>query len=304
MNLPLRAIVVFHAAARAGSISRAAQELGVTPSAVSQQIASLEMHLRTSLMAKSGRGVKLTEAGERYFEMISENLDRIAQVTQDVRGYAFSKPLVVRATPTLATKWLLPRLGWFLDANPSLEVRIDATTEPTDFSREGVDIDLRHGEGNWPGLFVEGLVDERFLPVCAPSLCAPGTLRPADLPRFRLIHSAKSQMQWGRWFAATGISPPTRWRRVLFDRSHMAIDAAVNGLGIALESDLMMWRELRDRSLICPLTRPPSASRVTQWLACPHERLRQRRVRLFVDWVRAERDRWLAEREAQGRTIA
>ena len=171
MHLPLRAIAVFHAAARAGSVSRAAQELGVTASAVSQQIGSLEVYLGTSLMVKSGRRVVLTEAGERYFEMIAENVDRISDATQNVRGYLSVKALSVRATPSLSTKWLLPRLGRFLDANPDFDVRIDATNEPTDFSREGVDIEIRHGEGNWPGLFVEGVVEEQFLPVCAPAFC-------------------------------------------------------------------------------------------------------------------------------------
>jgi DNA-binding transcriptional LysR family regulator len=296
MHLPLRAITVFHAAARAGSVSRAAQDLGVTPSAVSQQIASLEVHLGTSLMVKSGRRVVLTEAGKRYFEMITENIDSIADATQNVRGYLSSKSLIVRATPTLSTKWLLPRLSRFLDANPTLDVRVDATNEPTDFSREGVDIEIRHGEGNCPGLFVEGVAEERFLPICAPTLCAPGTLEPSDLPSYRLIHSVKSQMQWGRWFAAAGVAVAVTWRRVLFDRSHMAIDAAVNGIGIALESDLMMWRELQDGILVCPLRRPPPASRVTQ-----HDRLRRRRVRTFLDWVRVERDLWLAERDCQAR---
>ena len=204
MHLPLRAIAVFHAAARAGSVSRAAQELGVTPSAVSQQIAALEVHLGTSLMVKTGRRETLTEAGERYFEMIAEHVDRVSEVTQNVRGYLSSQALIVRATPSLATKWLLPRLNGFLDAHPGLDVRIDATNEPTDFSREGVDLEIRHGEGNWPGLFVEGIAEERFLPVCAPGLCAAATLDPSDLPSRRLIHSVKSQMQWGRWFSAAG----------------------------------------------------------------------------------------------------
>jgi LysR family transcriptional regulator, glycine cleavage system transcriptional activator len=299
MHLPLRAIAVFHTAARAGSVSRAAQELGVTPSAVSQQIAALEVHLGTSLMVKTGRRVMLTEAGERYFEMIAENVDRISDATQDVRGYSSVKSLIVRATPSLSTKWLLPRLNRFLDANRDLDVRIDATNEPTDFSREAVAIEIRHGEGNWPGLFVEGVAEERFLPVCAPTFCPPCTLEPSDLPSHRLIHSVKSQMQWGCWFAAAGVATTARWRRVLFDRSHMAIDAAVNGIGIALESDLMMWRELLDGVLVGPLRRPPPVSRVTQWLVCPHDRLRQRQVRAFLDWVRAERDLWLAARNVR-----
>ena len=191
MHLPLRAIAVFHVAARAGSVSRAAQDLGVTPSAVSQQIAALEVHLGTSLMVKAGRRVALTEAGERYFEMIAEHIDRVSEATQNVRGYLSSTSLTVRATPSLATKWLLPRLGRFLDANPDLDVRVDATNEPTDFSREGVDFDIRHGEGNWPGLFVEGVAEERFFPVCAPALCEPATLEASDLPSHRLIHSGQ-----------------------------------------------------------------------------------------------------------------
>lgn len=299
MHLPLRAITVFHTAARAGSVSRAAQELGVTPSAVSQQIAALEVHLGTSLMAKAGRRVVLTEAGERYFEMIAENIDRISEATQNARGHLSSRSLIVRATPSLATKWVLPRLNRFLDANPDLDVRIDATNEPTDFSREGVDVEIRHGEGNWAGLFVEGIAEERFFPVCAPAFSVPAALEPSDLPSHRLIHSVKSQMQWERWFAAAGVATTAAWRRVLFDRSHMAIDAAVNGIGIALESDLMMWRELRDGVLVCPVKDPPPASRVTQWLVCPHDRLRRRRVRAFIDWVRAERDLWLAARDDQ-----
>src|SRR5215210_178857 len=224
---------------------------------------------------------------------------RAGHLPQNVRGYLSSQSLTVRATPSLATKWLLPRLGRFLDANPALDVRVDATNEPTDFSREGVDVDIRHGEGNWPGLFVEGIAEERFLPACAPALCAPATLEPSDLPRHRLIHSVKSQMQWGRWFVAAGVTATPTWRRVLFDRSHMAVDAAISGIGIALESDLMMWRELRDGVLACPVRHPPPASRVTQWLVCPHDRLRRRQVRAFLDWVRAERDSWLAARAGQ-----
>lgn len=298
MHLPLRAITVFHTAARAGSVSRAAQELGVTPSAVSQQIAALEVHLGTALMVKAGRKVVLTEAGERYFETIADTIDRIAEATQAVRGTLSARSLTVRATPTLSTKWLLPRLGRFLEAHPDIDLRLDATNEPTDFQREAVDIDIRHGEGTWPGLVVEGIAEERFLPVCAPSLAAAASLDPAALPGFRLIHSVKAQVQWPRWFAAAGIAAPARGRRVLFDRSHMAIDAAVNGIGIALESDLMMWRELRDGRLVCPVRQAPPALRVTQWLVCPQDRLRRSQVRAFLDWVRAERDHWLAERDA------
>ena len=167
---------------------------------------------------------------------------------------------MVRATPTLSTKWLLPRLRRFLDAKPDLEVRIDATNEPTDFSPRSGGYRNPSWRGALARLFVEGLAEERFLPVCAPGLCARRHAGAPDLPRYRLIHSVKSQMQWARWFALAGVQPASGWRRVLFDRSHMAIDAAVDGVGIALESDLMMWRELADGALACPVREPPASS--------------------------------------------
>jgi DNA-binding transcriptional LysR family regulator len=292
MNLPFRAISVFHAAARVGSISRAAQDLGVTPSAVSQQIHALETQLGISLMAKAGRRVVLTEAGERYFAMITDEIERISDATDRIRGFRSPTTLAVRVTPSIATKWLLPRLGTFLAAHRDLEIHLDATNEPSDFSREDVDLEIRHGEGRWPGVFVEGLAEERFMPVCAPSLCPGGSMDPADLPRHRLIHSVKSQLTWNGWFSTAGVTPTTRWQRVLFDRAHMAIDAAVDGMGIALESTLLMSRELRDGRLVCPVPRPPRIALTTLWIVCPHAHLRHRKVRAFLDWLRSERQTW------------
>lgn len=290
MQIPVRAIWVFHAAARAGSISRAAEEFGVTPSAVTQQVQALEVQLGVSLLTKMGRRVVLTEAGERYFATITDEIERISEATSTIRGYRSVTMLTVRATPTLSNKWLLPRLASFLDRYPELEIRLDGTNEPTDFNRELVDLEIRHGDGRWPGLFVEGMAEETFVPACAPTLAAAGSLRAEDLTRFRLIHSVKSQAQWPAWFKLAGLQPVHRWRRILFDRSHMAIDAASDGMGIALESTMMMERELREGRLVCPVADPPPIRIVTQWIVCPRDHLRQKKVRLFLDWLRAERD--------------
>ena len=291
MQLPVRAIWVFHAAARAGSMSRAAEELGVTPSAVTQQIQALEVQLGVTLLTKAGRRVVLTEAGERYFATITDEIEQITDATSTIRGYRSVTSLTVRATPTLSNKWLLPRLSAFLDRHPELEIRLDGTNEPTDFNRELVDLEIRHGDGRWPGLFVEALVEETFVPACAPALAAAGSLGAADLTRFRLIHSVKSQAQWPAWFKLAGIQPAERWRRILFDRSHMAIDAAAGGMGIALESSMMMERELQSGRLVCPVLGPPPVHIVTQWIVCPRDHLRQKKVRLFLEWLRSERDR-------------
>ena len=294
MLVPLRAIGVFHAVARLASISKAAAELGVTPSAVSQQIHALETALGSVLLVKSGRRIKLSEAGERYFEMVAGDIEHIAEATDRIRGYHSVTALTVRASPSLSTKWLLPRLASFADANPQLELRLDGTNEPTDFSREDVDIEIRHGEGHWPGLYVEGLAQERFLPVCAPDHARAASIPVASLTEHRLIHSVKSQVQWPAWLKSVGVRTDLRWRRLLFDRSHMAIDAAAAGMGIALESNLMMWRELRDGRLVCPVIDPPAVTLVTQWIVCPHDHLRHSKVRAFVDWVHKERDAWVA----------
>ncbi|ACL61646.1 LysR substrate-binding domain-containing protein [Methylobacterium nodulans] len=303
MPVPFRAISVFHAVARSGSITRAADELGVTPSAVSQQIQTLEVSLGTALIGKSGRNIVLTEAGERYFEMIGGEIDRIMEATQRIQGFRSVTTLTVRATPSLSTKWLLPRLAAFVEAHPDIELRLDGTNEPAAFQKESVDLEIRHGTGGWPGLYAEGLVEENFRPVCAPSLAAPGSLGPEDLARHRLIHSVKSQVQWGHWFKLAGVAPATRWRRLLFDRTHMAIDAAAGGLGIALESDLMLWGDLASNRLACPVRDPPRIALVTQWITCPHDHLRYRKVRAFLDWLRTERDSWAAERAQAATTL-
>lgn len=304
MQIPIRAIFIFHAAARLGSISKAAEELSVTPSAVSQQISALELQLGLTLMSKIGRRVVLTEAGERYFATITDEIERIAEATNLIRGYRSVTSLTVRATPTLSNKWLLPRLGAFLDRHPDLEIRIDGTNEPTDFKRAVVDVEIRHGDGRWPGLFVEGLAEEEFLPACSPDYAPAGSLTAAELPRFRLIHSVKSQAQWPRWFALAGVTPGERWARVLFDRSHMAIDAATSGMGVALESTLMMERELEAGRLVCPVRDPPPVRLVTQWIVCPPDHLRQRKVRLFLDWIRTERAGWEVRRSNAAAAIS
>ena len=300
MALPLRAIAVFHAVARSGSLTKAASELFVTTSAVSQQIQNLEEHLGTTLLTKAGRGVVLTEAGERYFEMISDGIEHISEATQRIRGFRSRSVLVVRSTPSLATKWLRPRLASFLDANPDIELRLNGTNEPTDFSREAVDIEIRHGEGRWPGLFVEGLAEESFLPACAPTYAAASSMTAGDVRQHRLIYSFKSQVQWPQWFALAGVPPTEESRRVLFDRSHMSVDAAVDGMGLALESTLMMWRELCSGALICPVMSPPPIKLTTQWIVCPFDHLHKNKVKIFLDWLHAEQLVWKTQIAALG----
>jgi LysR family glycine cleavage system transcriptional activator len=299
MQIPFRAISVFHAVARSRSVSKAAVELGVTPSAVSQQVHALEEQLGSVLMMKVGSRIKLTSAGERYYEMIGVGIDRVVEATGVMKGYRAKSVLNIRATPTLSTKWLLPRLPRFLALHDHLDVRLNATSEPTDFTREDVDVAIRSGRGNWPGYTVEGFAEERFFPVCAPGYAKAVSLSWSRLADCMLIESIKSAVQWSDWFRAVGIEPPRRRQRLLLDRSHMSVDAAAIGVGVALESTLYMSDQLAAGSLVCPVADPPNLKVTSQWIICPPDRMRYEKVRLFIDWLKKEREDWIETEQRQ-----
>lgn len=297
--IPFRNIAVFFHVATIQSVTGAAEHLNVTSSAISQQLRALEEHLGTTLVVKSGRALRLTEAGEHYFDLISEDIEHIIKVTDQIKGIKTLARINIRATPTIATKWLLPRLGEFLSFHPELEVRLDGSNEPTDFSRERVDIEIRHGTGRWPGLYVQPLITEHFVPVCSPTLAQPSSLTPDDFKDYRLIHSVKAQVQWRHWFATIGSKGEVFSGGLYFDRSHMSVDAATLGLGIALESNLMMESELKAGKLVLPSKVTPKIPVCTQWIVCPNQSLRLPQVRCFVEWIQDRANQWSQQNDAQ-----
>ncbi|MCJ8284436.1 MULTISPECIES: LysR substrate-binding domain-containing protein [unclassified Halomonas] len=287
MTLPLRAIMAFHATARTGTMQQAAQAIGVTPSAISQQIQILEHHIGTRLFNRVGRKVVLTEAGDRYFAMIHDELERIEAATEHLRGHNAITVLNVRIAPTFATQCIVPKLTEFLEAYPNIELRLDATNDPPDYTKEHIDLEIRHGDGNWSGLHSERLVNEPMLPLCSPDYLAPGSVTIAELEQYRLIHSVKNLVQWPDWFARIGYQPGRPLTRVLFDRAYMSIDLAVQGAGIALESGVIAAREMAAGSLTCPLASPPSVWQSSLWIVCPHAHLRRHKVRSFITWIKS-----------------
>lgn len=285
--LPFKAIAAFHATARHGTVTRAAEVLGVSPSAVSQQIRLLEHHLATSLYLRQNRRMVLTEAGERYFESISGALDMVEGATRRMRGYKAANVLLVRAAPSFATKWILPRLDDFLARERTLGVRLDATNEPTDFERDGVDLEIRYGQGDWPGLYVDSLVEDEFRPMVSPDLLARPALAVRDIAGFRLIQSVKALASWSHFFHLHGLPERTAPAAGLqFDRSYMAVEAAANGLGMAFESTLLAHRELAAGRLVCPVTDARPVLVRAHWVVCPHRHLRLRKVESFLAWLR------------------
>lgn len=285
---PLRALAAFEAVARNLSFAKAAAELNVTPSAVSQQIKALEERLAITLFRRLNRRILLTEAGEIYYAAIASAFDAMADATERIHSHLNPQILMIRSAPSFAAKWLLPRLPEFIRRNPDIDVRLDASNEKTDFAHEAVDLELRFGAGTWEGLHVEPLHRDDIVPLASPTLVETQRLRrPEDLllRGGPLIHSVKCPVTWEMWLAANGLRPAAALRGPRFDRSFMAIQAAVDGVGVALDSGVLAQAELRDGRLTVPFRGHRAFVCTLFWFVCPFENLRRGTVTRFRDWL-------------------
>ena len=238
---PLNALRFFEAAARHRSFIRAAEELHVTPAAVSQQIKLLEDHLGVTLF-KRGKTLVLNEAAADALHHVSDAFDQLERSMLRVRSGSIAGPLVISAPPVFAARWLIPRLEDFYARYPDVEIHLHATRRVVDFSMEEVDVAIRFGSSPQPGLSVETLMPEMIVPVAAPAI-AVAIKTPADFWRANLIeddwHVMRSTIpDWKTWLASLGIvQTPLNIRR--FGDSDLAIQGALNGLGVAL-----IWHSL------------------------------------------------------------
>ena len=247
--LPFSGLRAFEAASRCGSFRRAAAELNLSPSAVSHAVRRLEDTLGTPLFLRHGRAVRLSPAGEALIEHTARGF---AELQRGLSQVAARGPLLFRlhCAPSFAAQWLLPRFPALLAAHPTLDIRLHADANYSRFTTDDYDADLIYGLPRTPGLEVMPLAEERVVPLCAPALAA--TLRrPADLAGTALITSDSKTVRWAGWLAANGMAPlPTRGPR--FDRSFLALAAAADGLGVALESTLLAEREMAAGHLVEP----------------------------------------------------
>ncbi len=233
---PLPSLLAFEAIARRKSFALAAAELHLTPSAVSHQVARLEGFLGVKLFERSSRGVKLSPAGESYLQRVAGALGAIGAATDDVRQ-GVRNSLYVHASPSFASLWLMPRIGQFAQAHPGVSLFLSASHVHSDFELGQVDIDIRYGVPHWPQLVVKSIFREPIMPLASPAFIERHQIRePVDLLQVPLIQSTVGVVQWGDWFER--FAPPKRPERfaLRFDRALMALDAAVQGLGVALES--------------------------------------------------------------------
>jgi DNA-binding transcriptional LysR family regulator len=285
---PMPNLLAFEAVARRRSFALAAAELHLTASAISHQVARLESQLGVRLFERSAHGVKVSVAGERYLERVAGSLAAIAAATDDLQQ-GVSNSLYLHSAPSLASLWLMPRLRGFIEAHPDITLNLSAAHTPSDFALGQADIDIRYGVPQWPDLVVEPLFDERILPLASPAFIRQNRLRrPEQLLGVPLIQSNVSVVQWSDWFARfTSLRAPERFA-VRFDRAQMSLDAATQGLGVALESATTASGHLAENKLK-PVFGMEMAIRVQSHFAVYPERHAKRPpVEAFLGWLRRE----------------
>ncbi|WP_119300897.1 transcriptional regulator GcvA [Dongia deserti] len=292
----LSAFSTFEAAARHQSFTRAAEELRVTPAAVSYVVRELEAQLKVKLFHRTKRAVRLTQAGEILNVTVSSAIESIGHALERVRSLDGHPVVKVTTTPGIAMKWLVPRLNGFLEKFPDVDVRVDMSHRPVDLMREDMDIAIRFGTGQYPGLQVERLLSDKIFPICSPKMLkGPRPLRhPRDLRHFTLIHvdwqaQGATWPTWQMWMTAAGITGIDTTRGIHFDQGVMAIQAAIDGQGVALGDSSLTGTDLAQGRLVRPFALALDApARFAYWIVVPPHTAERPLVNAFRDWLRSE----------------
>ncbi|HWE23407.1 MAG TPA: transcriptional regulator GcvA [Myxococcales bacterium] len=299
MELPsLNALRAFEAAARHLSLTRAGRELHVTQSAVSHQVRHLEGQLATELFERHPRALRLTAAGEKLALAVREALGRIAEASRQIDRR--TSRLSVSVLPSFAARWLVPRLKRFRAASPRIDLRIDASIEPCDFARDGIDVAIRYGKGGWKGLHCERLLSEEAFPVCNRRIAR--SLRSVkDLRRHSLLHDLHDDARgahggWKEWLRAAGATGVDAQRRIIFTDSHLMLQAAADGQGVALARSVLAEGDLLSGRLVRPFE-TCLAARYSYFLVYPAAHGARPEVRAFREFLLEEVER--AARQAR-----
>ena len=285
---PLNPLLVFVAAARAGSFSGASEELGVTQSAVSRQVAVLEGFLGCALFLRTRDGARLTPAGEAYFRAVGPAFEAITTATERLlrARAAETQRLRLRVYTTFAALWLIPRLNRFKERHPKIEVRLSNSVAPVDFARDEADLAIQFGDGNWPGLHARLLLPDRIQPVCAPSLLKGTRVRrPADLKGQRLLHARYRRDDWPDWLRAFGPADLAA-DAMEFPSSVLAYQAAKEGMGIAMGQVHLLGQDLAAGTLVALCE--PLERQLGYYILWPKRRDPRRAGRAFIAWLEQE----------------
>ena len=285
---PIANLQAFEAVARRRSFALAAAELNLTASAISHQVSRLEAQLDIRLFERSAHGVRLSPAGEHYLMHVGSALNAIATATDDLR-HGIRNSLYVHSAPSIASLWLMPRLHHFAQAYPEISLNLSAAHTPSDFALGQADIDIRYGIPQWGDLVVEPLFEEAIVPLASPAFIKAHKLKRAeqllDLP---LIQSNVSIVQWSDWFGRfTRLRAPDRFS-LRFDRAQMSLDAATQGLGVALESAVNAGGHLADGRLKAPFGMEQAVRVKAHFAVYPERHAKRPAVEAFLSWLHSE----------------
>lgn len=288
-TLPLNALRSFEAAARLGSFKAAAEELSVTPAAISHQIRTLETHLGALLFSRSGQGVSLTEDGESLYRQTHRAFSDIRRSLEVFYPDTVPEALTISTTPGLAAAWLIPRLGSFYQRFPHINVRVDTRNELVDLLRDSsIDLAIRSVSRDDPKLFYQTLMHEQFLTYGAPDLVASLNVDQIELINLLLKIPGAFPVNWESWCAAAGCQTWLEVARMReFDDEHFALSAAIAGHGLVLASNVLVADSLRRGELVAH--RPEISLPGPRYVAaCVPGRERQAHVKAFLMWLATE----------------
>ena len=280
----MQALRAFEAAARERSLTKAAESLHVTHGAISHQIKSLESDLGVRLVERSGRGIRLTEEGERFATRVRTAFAELITAVQEITTRANPRLLRVSVVPSFAARWLLPRIGRFLAAHRDIDLDVSSNMTNVDFQRDDADVAIRYGFGQWDGVRVEHLLDDSFFPVCSPRIAGGVPKRPGDLARYTLL---RADEPWKPWFEAAGLDLPEPTRGALFNDSAHMMQAAAEGQGIALGRATLLGDDERNGVLVRPFAiEAPGTRRF--FLVYPPRNADSPKLATFRAWLHAE----------------
>lgn len=291
---PLNALRVFEAAARHLSFTKAAEELHVTPGAVSQQIKALEDFLQAPVFRRQKRALLLTDEAQASLPVLREGFDKLLEAGSILARKADARRLTVSVAPSFASKWLVPRLDRFQEAHPDIDVWVSADMNVVDFAIDDVDLAIRYGAGRYAGLVTEHLMAEKIVPVCSPQLLTGDQpiRRPEDLVRHTLLHDASNDKDpgcptWPMWLKAAGVDHKAGDRGLKFNQSSLVIEAAVAGKGVALAKAALALADLEAARLVIPfdLTTPTEFS---YYVVHPPSKSASPAVKAFKAWLLKE----------------
>ncbi|MGJ0192925.1 LysR substrate-binding domain-containing protein [Pantoea sp. RRHST58] len=285
----LKSLRVFEEVAQSGNVARAAEKLNITPSAASHQLAKLEKELGSILFNRSAKGVALTLAGERYLAEIRPLILSLTQATARLRNEKDRSALRIHCAPSFGLLWLLPRIHQFREAHPDIQVSLSCSYENLSFSRDNIDIAVRHGFPEWKAFEIKTIRHEKMSVLASPDYLNKYPLRsPDELNNHALILSESPLIQWPQWFATQQLPQPTQEWLFRFDRSYMSLEAAMLGHGLIFESELLAADYLRSGKLVRVFDDAMSLPVSAHHLVYPRGYAQFPRVSYFLQWIQAQ----------------